>query len=57
MMNLKLMIDSETTSVDIVKVDALARSKISKCHFLKDIENSFQEVTNMGLEPHQIFSF
>ena len=44
-------------TIDIVKVDALAQWKISKRHFLKDIENSFQEVTPMGLEPHQFFSF
>ena len=31
--------------------------KISKHHFLKDIENSFHEVTHIGLEPHQFFSF
>ena len=38
-------------------MDALARQKISKCHFIRDIENSFHEVTHIGLEPHQIFSF
>ena len=43
--------------MDIVKVDALAWSKISKRHFLKDIENSLHEVTHIGVEPHQIFSF
>ena len=31
--------------------------KISKCRFFKDIENSFQEVTHTGLEPHQFFFF
>ena len=44
-------------SVDIVKVDALARKKISKRHFLKDIEISFHQVTHIGLESHQFFSF
>ena len=44
-------------SVDIVKVEALAWQKNSKRHFLKDIENSFHQVTHLGLEPHQIFSF
>ena len=29
--------------------------KISKRHFLRDIEKSFQEVTSIGPEPH-IFS-
>ena len=36
----------------IVKVDAVARQKNSKRHFLKDIENSFYQVTQIGLEPH-----
>ena len=39
------------------EVDALAQSKISKRQFLKDIENSFHEVTHIGLEPHHFFSF
>ena len=43
--------------MDIMKVDALARQKISIRRFLKDIENSFQEVTHIGLEPNQFFSF
>ena len=43
--------------VDVVKVDALARQKNSKRHFLRDISKSFQEVTPMGPEPHQFFSF
>ena len=38
-------------AVDIVKVDLLLARKILKCHFLKDIEKSFQEVTPMGPEP------
>ena len=37
--------------LDISIVDALARSKISKPHFLKDLENYLQEVTHLGLEP------
>ena len=43
--------------VDIVKVDPLLVRKISKRHFLKDIEKSFQEVTLMGPEPHHFFLF
>ena len=41
--------------IDIVKVDLLAFQKISKRHFLRGIEKSFQEVTPIGPEPH-IFS-
>ena len=44
-------------AVDIVKVDLLLVRKISKRHFLRDIGKSFQEVTPMGPEPHQFFSF
>ena len=40
-----------------MKVDALARQKNSKRHFLEDISKFFQEVTPMGPEPHQFFSF
>ena len=43
--------------MDIVKVDALAQSKISKRHFLKDIENSFHEVTHLSPESHHFFFF
>ena len=43
--------------MDIFKVDALAWQKNSKRHFLEDIENSFHEVTHIGLEPHQFFFF
>ena len=43
--------------VDIVRVDALARQKNPKRHFFRAIGNSFHEVTWIGLEPHQIFSF
>ena len=43
--------------MDIVRVDALARRKNPKRHFFRDIQNSFHEVTHVGLEPHQIFSF
>ena len=35
----------------------LTRSKKSKTPFFRDIGNSFHEVTHIGLEPHQIFSF
>ena len=43
--------------MDIVKVDLLLIRKISKRHFLRDIEKSFQEVTPMGPEPHHFFLF
>ena len=43
--------------VDIVKVDLLLVQKIQKGHFMGDIEKSFQEVTPMGPEPYQFFSF
>ena len=43
--------------MEIFKVDALARQKNSKRHFLKDIENSYHQVTHIGLEPQQFFSF
>ena len=43
--------------VDILKLDALARSKISKRLFFIDIENSFYEFTRIDLEPHQFFFF
>ena len=46
-----------TLVVDIVKVDALAWPKISKHHFLKDIEKSSQEATPIGPEPHHFFPF
>ena len=35
-----------------MKVDPKAFQKSSKCHFLRDIEKSFQEITPMGPEPH-----
>ena len=31
--------------------------KSKKRHFFRDIEKSFQEVTPIGPEPHQFFSF
>ena len=31
--------------------------KISKRHFLRDIQKSFQEITPMGPEPRNFFSF
>ena len=40
-----------------MRVDALARQKNPKRHFFRAIGNSFHEVTWIGLEPHQIFSF
>ena len=43
--------------VDVVKVDLLLVRKISKHHFSRDIEKSFQEVTLIGPEPHHFFSF
>ena len=38
-------------------MDILLVPKISKRHFFGDISNSCQWVTQMGLEPHQNFSF
>ena len=38
-----------------MKVDPLLVRKISKRHFLRDIEKSFQEVTPMGPEPQHFF--
>ena len=43
--------------VDVVKVDPQAFQKNQKRHFSRDIEKSFQEVTPIGPEPHQFFSF
>ena len=43
--------------MDIMKMDPLAFRNISKRHFLRGIEKSFQEVTPMGLEAHQFFFF
>ena len=44
--------------VDIVKyLDGALVRKISKRHFFEDIWNSFHEGTQMGPEPHQLFSF
>ena len=40
-----------------MKVDSLAFRKISKHHFLRDIEKSFQEVTLMDPEPQHFFLF
>ena len=36
-------------------LDTLLVRKIPKHHFLKDIENSFQEVTQIGPEPRHFF--
>ena len=38
----------------IVKVDASAFQKISKHHFLKDIENSFHEVTHIETDDENL---
>ena len=38
-----------------MKVDALARQKNSKRHFLEHISKSFQKVTPMDPEPHHFF--
>ena len=35
----------------------LGLAKKFKTPFFEDIENSFHEVTHIGLEPHQFFSF
>ena len=43
--------------VAILKVDPLAFQKISKRHFLRDIEKSFEEVIPMGPELHHSFLF
>ena len=42
--------------MDIVKLDTLTQQKISKRHFFRGIENSFHEVTHIGLEPHHFFT-
>ena len=34
-----------------------ACSKNFKCHFLRDIEKSFQDVSPIGPEPHHFFLF
>ena len=52
-----MIVPIDCLCMDILKVDALARQKNSKRHFLEDISKSFQEVTPMGPEPHQFFSF
>ena len=36
-------------------LDGAVVRKISKCHFFQCMKNSFHGVTQMGLEPHQIF--
>ena len=42
---------------DCFSLDILLVPKTSKRHFFGDISNSFQWVTQMGLEPYQNFSF
>ena len=46
-----------TSYVDIVRMDPQAFEKNQKRHFFRDIQKSFQEVTPIGPEPHQFFSF
>ena len=46
---------SHGLGVNNVKVDALAQQKNSKRHFLKDIENSFQEITHWSRTSPVIF--
>ena len=41
--------------VDIMNVNLLLVQKISKHHFLRDIEKSFQEVAPIGPETHHFF--
>ena len=36
-------------------LDSAVVRKISKRHFFHDIKNSFHQVTQMGLKPHQNF--
>ena len=43
-------IESEHGSLAL---DSALVQKISKRHFFQDIKNSFHEVTQMGLKPHQ----
>ena len=43
--------------MDIVKVDSLLIPKISKRHFFKDVEKSFQEAIPIGLEPRHFLLF
>ena len=49
------MVKNLKLAVDIVKVDILPVQKISKRHFLRGSEKSFQVVTPIGLEPHHFF--
>ena len=37
------------------RLDGAVVQKMSKHHFFLNIKNSFHGVTQMGLEPHQIF--
>ena len=44
--------------MDILKyLDRALVRKISKRHFFEDICDSFNEGTQIGPEPHQLFSF
>ena len=42
---------------DCFSLDILLIPKISKCQFFRDIQNSFYEVADLGLEPHQKIFF
>ena len=53
----KNILKSQTIRGHRYYLDTLLVRKISKRHFLKDIENSFQEVTQIGPEPPHFFSF
>ena len=50
-------VSRQALPVDIVRMDPQAFEKNQKRHFFRDIEKSFQEVTPIGPEPHQFFSF
>ena len=56
-MDMYITIKRALLVVDIVRVDPQAFQKNQKRHFFRDIEKSFQEVTPIGPEPHQFFSF
>ena len=47
-LHFNFFLSSHKINPGIVKVDTLAWQNISKCHFLKDIENSFYEVTHLN---------
>ena len=51
----KLSLHEVGFSMNIVKVDPWLIPKILKHYLLRDIENSFQKVHHLGVEPHQFF--